>query len=70
MVSKFRIPNLKWRRARHSAGNGECVEVASAGGYIAVRDSKDTDGAMLIYKNEEWRQFLKGAKQDDFDLGS
>ncbi len=70
MVSKFRIPNLKWRKARQSAGNGECVEVAPAGDCIVVRDSKDPKGAMLVYKNEEWRQFLKGAKQDDFDLGS
>ena len=33
--------NLDWRKARRSANNGACVELASAAGQILIRDSKD-----------------------------
>ena len=38
---------LNWRKASRSATNGECVEVAAAPGYVAIRDSKNPDGAIL-----------------------
>jgi hypothetical protein len=70
MSSKFRISELNWRKARRSVGNGACVEVAEVGDLIAVRDSKNPDGPMLLYPPENWRQFLDGAKQDDFESAS
>jgi hypothetical protein len=34
---------------------------------IAVRDSKDPEGAILTYTAAEWRAFLDGAKKGEFD---
>jgi hypothetical protein len=34
--------------------NGACVEVAPIDGMIAMRDSKDPDGAVLFYTQAEW----------------
>jgi hypothetical protein len=51
-----------------SNGNGQCVEAASlGGGRIGVRDSKDPDGAMLVFTAEEWSAFLAGARSGEFD---
>ena len=58
---------LPWRKARKS-GQGGCVEVApAAAGLIAVRDSKDPDGPVLLYTPLEWDAFLDGVKRGEFD---
>lgn len=59
---------LDWRKARRSMGNGACVEVASAGRSVFVRDSKNPRTAMLGYPAGAWRIFLSGAKQGDLDV--
>jgi hypothetical protein len=43
------------------------VEVAVIDGLIAVRDSKDPEGAILRYTADEWGAFLDGAKKGEFD---
>ena len=58
---------LNWRRARRSMGNGDCVEVASAGIGVFVRDSKNPSVAALGYPDIAWRSFLLSAKQGNFD---
>ncbi|WP_067181510.1 DUF397 domain-containing protein [Microtetraspora niveoalba] len=58
-----------WRKsARSGANGGNCVEVASnLPGIIAVRDSKDPDGPKLLFSPAEWRAFIGGVKDGDFD---
>lgn len=58
---------LDWRKAQLSVDNGQCVELARAGGMIAIRDSKDPAGPVLMYTPAEWRAFLTGAKNGEFD---
>jgi hypothetical protein len=58
---------LSWHKAARSHASGACVEVALASGKIAVRDSKDPDGAILLYTRAEWAAFLDGAKNGEFD---
>lgn len=59
--------NLAWIKAQASTHNGQCVEIASAAGNIAMRDSKDPDGPILVYTPGEFRAFLDGARNGEFD---
>jgi hypothetical protein len=61
------LGNLDWRKAQRSVNNGECVELARADGMIAVRDSKNPTGPVLMYTPAEWSAFLDGAKNGEFD---
>jgi Domain of unknown function (DUF397) len=58
---------LAWLKAQSSGANGQCVEIASAAGKIAIRDSKDPDGPILVYTPGEFRAFLDGARNGEFD---
>ena len=58
---------LSWQKAGAS-NSGGCVEVAATpDGGVAVRHSKQPEGAMLCYTAYEWRCFLIGAKAGEFD---
>jgi hypothetical protein len=56
-----------WQKARRSQSNGNCVEVAQLDQGVAVRDSKDPSGAVLVFTPAEWDAFLDGAKGGEFD---
>src|SRR5215813_12293106 len=58
---------LAWRKAQSSRSNGACVELASADGMVAIRDSKNPDGPILRYTAEEWQAFLDSAKKGELD---
>jgi hypothetical protein len=61
------LRGLAWRKAKRSVANGACVELASFNGMIAMRDSKDPDGPVLVYTPAELSAFLHGAKAGEFD---
>lgn len=48
--------------------DGGCVEVAMDEDRIAVRDSKDPDGGILVFNRREWNAFIEGVKRGEFDL--
>jgi hypothetical protein len=56
-----------WRKAARSGING-CVEVGLVDGQIAVRDSKDREGPVLVFTAHEWEAFLGGARDGEFEL--
>jgi hypothetical protein len=57
-----------WIKSSLSFSNSNCVEVASlAGGEIGIRDSKDPEGPVLRFTPGEWRAFLGGARNGEFD---
>lgn len=56
--------NLAWRKAKRSANNGACVEVAATSGHVVVRDSKNTAGAVLKYSAEAWQTFVIEARSE------
>jgi hypothetical protein len=66
-LSESERAGLSWIKAQASTYNGACVEVASAAGRIAMRDSKDPNGAVLVYTNAEFGAFLDGARNGEFD---
>ena len=60
---------VTWRTSSYSGNNGaNCVEVGNAARLIAVRDSKDPDGAALIFTPSEWKAFTRGVTGGEFDL--
>jgi hypothetical protein len=60
--------SVGWRKARQSMANGNCVEVRSVTGAIAVRDSKNPDGFVLAYSAESWRAFTRSARRGRFGV--
>ena len=67
MPSGSTLRDLAWRKAQRSVNNGACLELAPMAGMIAVRDSKDPDGPVLMYSKAELAAFLDGAKKGEFD---
>lgn len=66
-VQDGREEALAWRKSRDS-GTGDCVEVASDGERILVRDSKERQGGTLSFTESEWRAFLSGVRKGEFDI--
>jgi hypothetical protein len=62
------LSRAQWRTSSRSSGNGACVEVADADHGIAVRDSKDSAGPVLLFTPAEWEAFTAGVKDGQFDL--
>jgi hypothetical protein len=56
-----------FRKSSASGTNG-CVEVAKSNDIIRVRDSKNTEGSVLTFTHTEWIAFLKGVKNDEFEV--
>lgn len=58
-----------WRKSRFCNGSSACVEVASLNdGNIALRDSKQEDGPVLVFTPSEWDAFTAGVRDGEFDL--
>lgn len=49
-------------------GTGGCVEVASLADGVALRDSKDRSKPAHVFTSTEWRDFVAGVKNGEFDL--
>jgi hypothetical protein len=66
-LSEAERQGLAWVKAQCSTNNGQCVEIASTADKVAVRDSKDPEGPILVYTPGEFRAFLEGARNGEFD---
>lgn len=52
-----------WRKSSYSGGAQDCVEVRrDLPGEVAVRDSKDRSGPVLVFSSRDWRAFIGGVK--------
>jgi Domain of unknown function (DUF397) len=59
---------LSWTKSSLSHANGNCVEVADLpDGKVGLRNSRDVSGPVLQIQPEEWRAFLNGARNGEFD---
>jgi hypothetical protein len=58
-----------WQKSSFCNGASACVEVAPlADGNVALRDSKEQDGPVLVFTPAEWAAFTAGVRQGEFDL--
>lgn len=54
------LSGVVWRKASKSTENGgNCVELASVNSVIAIRDSKDPNGPMLLLNRKDFRRLTK-----------
>lgn len=61
------LVGARWVKSRHSDNGGTCVEVAPGfPGVMPVRDSKDPEGPVLVFRAEAWRSFVAATAAGDF----
>jgi len=59
---------MEWRTSSVCSVGG-CVELAPLkGGGAALRDSKSPDKGHYRFNEQEWRDFIVGAKAGEFDF--
>jgi hypothetical protein len=58
---------LRWRKSRYSSESANCVEFAPLAAAVAIRDSKDPEGAVLSYGNDSWARFTAAIRAGVFD---
>jgi hypothetical protein len=59
-----------WRKSARSSSSGQnCVEIASnLPGIVAVRDSKNPDGAFLAVSRSAWAAFVADIQNGQLGL--
>ncbi|MEV4478828.1 DUF397 domain-containing protein [Micromonospora coxensis] len=51
------LATAAWRKSSHSGDEGACVELATVPEAVAVRDSKDPAGPVLLFPPAAWAAF-------------
>jgi hypothetical protein len=63
------LRNAQWHISTYSANGSTCVEVATnLADAVAIRDSKNRQGPVLVVATDEWAKFCTGVKQGEFGL--
>lgn len=62
---KLDLSGAEWLSSTQGVGD---VQIAFVEGYIAMRDGRNPDGPALIFTPAEWRAFVLGARDGEFDL--
>ncbi len=67
-MNEIYLSRLRWYKSSFSSANGQCTLCARLDdGDIALMDSKNPDGGVLIFSHTEWQAFVAGIKLGEFD---
>jgi hypothetical protein len=65
MAQEGRPPLAAFVNWRTNSTEGSCVEIAETpGGWVAVRDTTDCDGPVLMFNADEWSTFTRWVRSD------
>jgi hypothetical protein len=53
-----------WKISSYSTGANNCIETASAGCVVGVRDTKDRDRGIVAVGAPAWARFVASLKSD------
>jgi Domain of unknown function (DUF397) len=67
--AKLELARAEWHKSSFSGASG-CIEVAFVQGNVAIRDSKNQQGPVLVFSPNEWTAFLSGVRGGEFELPS
>lgn len=56
-----------WQKSSYSTANDTCVELATDGATVYLRDSKNPDAGTLALSADTWRSLLDAAKSGELD---
>lgn len=62
-------PAPVWRKSRASESADNCVEVATDGLSVLVRDSRNRSGIILAVTPGHWRKLLARVRNGELDCG-
>lgn len=57
-----------WRKSSFSSANQDCVEFRRVEDGVEVRNSKRPEAGTIAYTDSEWKAFVAGVKNGEFDL--
>ena len=58
---------FEWTKSASCPNNATCVEVMDDGYGMHVRGSNDPDNKALDFSYKEWKAFLAGVRNGEFD---
>lgn len=69
-MTEWDFSRAEWKKSTRSTNNGgSCVEVATTADHaVAVRDSKDRTGPVLVFAPDQWTSFLQDIRTGSFNL--
>lgn len=67
-MNEIDLSQLQWYKSSFSSANGQCCMCARLDdGGMALMDSKNPDGSVLIFSHAEWQAFISGVMAGEFD---
>jgi len=64
-MNEIDLSRAEWRKSSYSSQSGNCVEIATnMPGMVAVRDSKNRQGPILVIGHEDWQAITRQTKSE------
>jgi hypothetical protein len=67
-MQNVNFDDAQFQKSPFSGGASGCIEVAVKDGAVGIRDSKNRNGAVLVFNREEWSAFVAGVRADAFSV--